>query len=286
MSKSQLQHTIFISLLTATTLFFSPGIHASGRDSGRDLQLGCAATEIPPEMVKRLTPLTKYLSSKTGISVKLHDPSDRHSAVEDLGMNNTQIAYLSADAYLEAHDKYAVVPLVNPLNKGKASFTLMIAVPKDSPAQTVSDLRGKKFAFGDKKSVLQAAIIERAGVKLDELSSYDYLDHDDNIAMAVLKGEFDAGILKDTVAEKYKAQGLRVIYSSVPMPSHLFAVNKNLPPITVNMLKQAMLALNGSTKENKAILNAIEQGYDGFKPAKDQDFDAIRKLLPPAKDTK
>lgn len=105
MSKSQLQHTIFISLLTATTLFFSTGIHASGRDSGRNLRLGCAATEIPPEMVKRLTPLTKYLSSKTGISVKLHDPSDLHSAVEDLGMNNTQIAYLSADAYLEAHDK-------------------------------------------------------------------------------------------------------------------------------------------------------------------------------------
>lgn len=182
--------------------------------------------------------------------------------------------------------KYAVVPLVNPLNKGKASFTLMIAVLKDSPAQTVSHLRGKKFAFGDKKSVLQAAIIERAGVKLDELSSYDYLDHDDNIAMAVLKGEFDAGILKDTVAEKYKAQGLRVIYSSVPMPSYLFAVNKNLPPITVNMLKQAMLALNSNTKENKAILNAIEQGYDGFKPAKDQDFDVIRKLLPPATDTK
>ncbi|HUX92113.1 MAG TPA: phosphate/phosphite/phosphonate ABC transporter substrate-binding protein [Gallionellaceae bacterium] len=283
MSKFKFQHAIFISLLSAFTFFFTTNIYAAGHDSGRDLQLGCAATNTAPDMVKRLTPLTKYLSSKTGIKVKFHDSSDLNSAVDKLGVSNLQIAYLSPDEYLEAHEKYAVVPLVNPLKKGKSSFTLVIAVPKDSPVQTVSDLHGKKFAFGDKKSTLQPAIVEKAGVKTDQFSSYDYLDNDDNIATAVLNGGFDAGILKDTVAEKYKAQGMRVIYTSAPIPSYLFAVNKNLPPITVNMLKNAMLGLNGNTKENKAILAAIEQGYDGVGVAKDKDFDEIRKLLAAAK---
>jgi phosphonate transport system substrate-binding protein len=250
------------------------------------LQLGSVAMDIPAEMVKRLTPLTQYLSSKTGIRVNFHASPNLDTAVEDLGMNTTQIAYLTPAAYLEAHEKYAAIPLVNPLNKGKGTFTLVIAVQKDSPIKTMSDLRGKKFAFGDKKAKLQPAVVESAGIKLEEFASYDYLNHYDNIAKAVINGDFDAGILKDTIAEKFTAQGLRVIHTSPPLPSYVFAVNKNLSPKIIARLKQAMLALRDDTEENKAILTALEKGYDGFEAANDKDFNEIRKLLAHAKGKK
>ena len=109
------------------------------------------------------------------------------------------------------------------------------------------------------------------------------MNHYDNIAKAVLNGDFDAGILKDTIAEKYSKEGLRVIYTSPPLPSYIFAVNKNLPPKTIANLKKAMLELKDNTEENKAILTALEKGYDGFEEARDKDFDGIRKLLLPSK---
>ena len=273
----------FARLVIITSLFCTPNVYASGNDSGRELMLGSVAMDIPAEMVKRLTPLTKYLSNKIGITVSFRASPNLGSAVEDLGTNNTQIAYLTPAAYLEAHEKYAAIPLVNPLSKGKSSFTLMIVVPKDSAIQSVNDLRGKKFAFGDKKAILQPAVVENAGIKLEEFAFHDYLNHYDNIAKAVINGDFDAGIVKDAIAEKFSAQGLRVIYTSAPLPSYVFAVNKNLPAITVNKLKKAMLALKNDTEAHKEILTAIEKGYDGFDVANDKDFDGIRKLLAQSK---
>lgn len=279
MSKLPCLHTAFISIFSAACLFLAPVASSAEKSAEETLQLGSVAMDIPAEMVKRLTPLTKYLSSKTGLNVNFHASPNLDTAVEDLGMNTTQIAYLTPAAYLEAHEKYAAIPLVNPLNKGKGTFTLMIAVHKDSPIKSISDLRGKKFAFGDKKAKLQPAVVESAGIKLDEFASYDYLNHYDNIAKAVINGDFDAGILKDTAAEKFASQGLRVIHTSPPLPSYIFAVNKNLPQKTIAKLKQAMLALKDDTEENKAILTALEKGYDGFEASDDKDFDGIRKLL-------
>jgi phosphonate transport system substrate-binding protein len=272
-------HVSFASCLAAIFLLLPVNLYAAGHDSGRDLQLGSVAMDIPAEMVRRLTPLSQYLTKKIGITVNFRASPNLGSAVEDLGTNNTQIAYLTPAAYLEAHEKYAVIPLVNPLNKGKGSFTLMIAVQKDSPIKTVTDLRGKKFAFGDKKALLQPAVVINSGIKLEEFASYDYLNHYDNIAKAVINGDFDAGIIKDSIADKFASQGLRIIYTSAPLPSYVFAVNKNLPPRTITKLKNAMLALKADTDEHKAILSAIENGYDGFEVAKDKDFDGIRKLL-------
>ena len=278
-SKRQRFQHIFTRLFAAVTFALPLAVQAAEHDSGRDLQLGSVAMDIPAEMVKRLTPLTLYLSKKTGITVNFRASPNLGSAVEDLGMNNTQIAYLTPAAYLEAHEKFDAIPLVTPLNKGKSSFTLMIAVQKDSPIKTVTDLRGKKFAFGDKKAILQPAVVIGAGIKLEEFASYDYLNHYDNIAKAVINGDFDAGIIKDAIADKFADKGLRVIYTSAPLPSYIFAVNKNLPARTITKLKKAMLALKADTAEHKAVLTAIENGYDGFEVAKDKDFDGIRKLL-------
>ena len=286
MTKFYCRRATLISVLSIFCLALAPGIHAAENSAEGELQLGSVAMDIPAEMVKRLTPLTKYLSGKIGQPVNFRASPNLNSAVEDLGMNTTQIAYLTPAAYLEAREKYAAIPLVNPLSKGKGSFTLMIAVQKDSPFKTVNDLRGKKFAFGDKKAKLQPAVVENAGIKLEEFVSYDYLNHYDNIAKAVINGDFDAGIVKDTVAEKFAEQGLRVIHTSPPLPSYVFAVNKNLPPKIIAKLKSAMLALKADTEENKAILTALEKGYDGFEAADDKDFDGVRKLLRPAKAAK
>jgi phosphonate transport system substrate-binding protein len=262
----------FAGLLSAVSLSCSTAAYAAEHSMEKELQLGSVAMDIPAEMVRRLTPLTKYLSRNTGLTVDFHASPNLNTAVEDLGMNITQIAYLPPVAYMEAHEKYAAIPLVNPLSKGKGTFTLVIAVQKDSPIQTISDLRGKKFAFGDKKAKLQP------GIKLEEFASYEYLNHYDNIAKAVINGDFDAGILKDTVAEKFAA-GLRVIHTSPRLASYVFAVNKDLPPKTIAKLRKAMLALKNDTEENKAILTALEQGYDGFEVARDKDFDGVRALL-------
>lgn len=278
MSNSVYHRSVFICFITALGLLFVTQVKAAANDTPDILALGSVAMDIPAEMVKRLTPLTQYLSKQTGIAVNFRASPNLDSAVEDIGKNITQIAYLTPAAYLEAREKYSVIPLVSPLSKGKGTFTLVIAVQKDSPLKTMSDLKGKKFAFGDKKAKLQPAVVVSSGFKLEDFASYDYLNHYDNIAKAIINGDFDAGILKDSVAKDF-ASGLRVIHSSPPLPNYIFVVNKDLPPDTINKLKKAMLSLKPDTEDNKAILLGIEKGYDGFEVASDKDFNGIRKVL-------
>jgi len=248
-----------------------------------EIQMGSVAMDIPVEMVKRMTVLTKYLSEKSGLSVKFKASPNLGSAVEDLGAGHTQIAYLTPVAYLQAREKYGVVPLVAPLNNGRPTFALVIGVKSDSPFKSVEDLRGKRFAFGDEKALLQKASVEAMGIKVTEFGKVAYLNHYDNIAKAVLAGDFDAGILKDTVADDFKSKGIRVLKSSAQLPSYVFAVEKSTPKETVEKLKAAFLALKRGTAENNATLDGFDKGYDGFVESSDAAYDIVRKLTAPYK---
>jgi phosphonate transport system substrate-binding protein len=246
-----------------------------------ELYLGSVAMDVPAAMVRRLTPLTTYLSKKTGIKISFRASPNLGSAVNELGKDFTQIAYLTPVAYIDAHDKFKARPLVSPLTHGKSTFNLVVAVRRDSKLESMADLKGKTFALGDEKAVLQRAVVVGGGINLHEFSRFGFLNHYDNIAKAVLNNDFDAGILKDTVYEQFEAQGLRKIYTSPPLASYLFAVNDRLPPDTVKKLRAAFLALNSGTPEEKAILKDLDQGYDGFVAVEDKDYDVVRKLIAP-----
>lgn len=249
--------------------------------NAEEIYLGSVAMDVPAAMVQRLTPLTAYLSKKTGLKISFRASPNLGSAVNELGKDYTQIAYLTPVAFVEALDKYHARALVSPLTHGKDTFNLVVAVRQESSIQTMSDLRGKSFALGDEKALLQRAVVVGGGVKLEEFSRYAFLKHYDNIAKAVINKDFDAGILKDTSFEKYAPQGLRKIHTSPPLSSYLFAVSERLPADTVRKLRAAFLDLKANTPEGKAILNELDPAYDGFVLAEDKDYDTIRKLIAP-----
>ena len=171
--------------------------------------------------------------------------------------------------------------MASPITHGKTTFNLVIAVRQDSPIKTMADLKGKAFAFGDEKAILQRAVVVGGGSALDQFSRIAFLNHYDNIAKAVLNQDFDAGILKDTVYEQFAAQGLRKIYTSPPLASYLFAVSSRLPASTVEKLRAALLALKADTPEGQTVLRELDPGYDGFVAAEDKDYDVVRKLIAP-----
>jgi phosphonate transport system substrate-binding protein len=257
------------------------GLAVPQANAAEEIYLGSVAMDAPEAMARRLVPLTRYLSAKTGYRVTFRASPNLGSAVYDVGSGFTQVAYLTPVAYVDAREKFHVVPLVAPIRDGSSQFHLAIAVHKDSPIRHVGDLRGKKFAFGDEKALLQRAVVVGAGIRLEDLGSYAFLKHYDTIAKAVLRRDFDAGIIKSELVADYRSQGLRSLYESPPLPAYLFAVNAQLPPAIVAKLKKAFLELKGNTPENRTILSSLDQTYDGFTNANDSDYDLVRKLIAP-----
>ncbi|HEY9099882.1 MAG TPA: PhnD/SsuA/transferrin family substrate-binding protein [Thiobacillus sp.] len=251
------------------------------KDSGVEVTMGSVAMDIPVEMIKRLTALTNYLSQSTNLNIRFRPSPNLGSAVEDLGTGQTQIAYLTPVAYIEARKKYGVIPLVAPTAQGRPHFSLVIGVRAGSGINTPIELKGKRFAFGDPKALLQRASVASMGLGMQDFSSFAFLKHYDNIAKAVLAGDFDGGILKDSVAEGFKSKGIVVIGSTPPLPSYIFAVHPAMPVAVRNQLRDALLALKKTSPERTATLETFDLAYDGFTVIEDSAYDTVRTLIQP-----
>ncbi len=245
----------------------------------QEITMGAVAMDAPIQMIKRMTPLADYLSKHTGYNVLFRPSPNMDTAVRDLGSDAVQISYMTPIAYVMARKQYQAVPLVTPLTHGKNTFNLMVVVLRDSPYKKLEDLKGKRFAFGDPKAYMQPAVLLDAGIRKQDFSEVAYLKHYDNIAKAVLLNDFDGGIMKDTVYEKFAAQGLRVLYTSPPLSSYVFAVNGKVDKRIQEKLKQALLSLNQATPETRTVLKTLDQGYDGFQVVNDKDYDRERAMI-------
>lgn len=254
---------------------------AAPKETAADVTMGSVAMDIPAEMIKRMSALTHYLASSTQFTMRFRPSPNLGSAVDDLGTGQTQIAYLTPVAYIEARKKYGVIPLVAPTTQGRPHFSLVIGVKAGSGLLKPADLKGKRFAFGDPKALLQRAAVSSMGLGLHDFSNVAYLKHYDNIAKAVLAGDFDGGILKDSVAEGFKDKGLAVIGSTAALPSYMFAVHPGMPAAVRNQLRDALLALKKTTPENVATLEAFDIAYDGFVVIDDAAYDSVRALIQP-----
>lgn len=247
----------------------------------KGLTFGSVAMDIPAVMHQRLKPLTVYLSETLNMPVSLRLSPNMGAAINDTASGQVDLAYLTPVAYLKAHDKGNAQLIAKTVTNGKASFQLMIVVKEDSPIKTVQDLVGKSFAFGDKKALLQRAVVNASGIKLDQFSEYKYIGHYDNIARAVANNDFDAGILKDTKAYKWQSKGLRILYSSADLPPYNIAASANVSAELVEKLKKAFLTLDGKNPKHLEIIKSVDKKYDGFAATNDAEYNVVRELIAP-----
>lgn len=245
------------------------------------IRFGSVAMDIPAVMHKRLVPLTDYLSKELQQPVVLKLSPSMKTAIKEISDNTVELAYLTPVAYIKSHAKGNTRLIAKTVTNTRSSFQLMIVVKEDSPIKTVEDLVGKKFAFGDPAALLQRAVVVGAGVKLDTLESYKFVGHYDNIARGVMRGFYDAGILKDTTAFKWKGKGLRILHSSAHLPPYNLAASSELDEETFQKLKKAFLSLNVNNPNHRKIIKALDKKYDGFAATNDEEYDVIRKLTKP-----
>lgn len=251
-----------------------------GADPG-ELAFGSVAMDIPAVMHQRLQPLTAYLSDQIGVPVTLRLSPDMPAAIDAAARGRVDLAYLTPVAYIKAHDEGGVQLVAKTVTEGRGAFRLMIVVADDSAIQDVGDLAGKRFAFGDQAALLQRAVVVGSGVSLEELGDYRFLGHYDNIVRAVISGDFEAGILKDTMAYKWEGRGVRILYASPELPPYNIVARANMLPDLVDRIRAAFLSLNIEKPDQNAVIKALDPRYTGFAPVTDGEYDVVRQLVAP-----
>lgn len=239
----------------------------------------------PLVMYKRYQPIMDYLSAETPYRFELKISKDYPEAVRFLREGVTQVSSLGDVTFAEASIEYAAIPILKPRNKdGNPFYRSAVIVRSDSPLKELKELRGKTMAFGSPHStsgnLIPRYLLWENGVGLSDLKSYSNLQHHDAVAKAILKGQFDAGAVKDVVAEKYQSHGLRILAWSAPIPAVPLVVRADAHPDVVTALSAALLKLDRNNPEHRKMMQTWDDEFrHGFAPATKDDYQDIFRMI-------
>lgn len=269
-----------ISVLLFLLFFISIPAH-----SKQVVPFGFCPKYNPRIMYQLYQPFIDYLSEQTPFQFEIKLSRVYEDMIDRLGQGEIDIVSCGPVSYIKASEKYPVRPILRALSKDrKPYYRGIIIVRKDSPIRELKDLKGKRFAFGQAYStaghILPEYYLMKANVQLKDLKQYAFLRHHDSVANAILKGQFDAGAVKDIIAFKYQDAGLRFIFITDPIPTVPIVVRKEVPVEMVQSVRTALLELNPQNPiHQKRMAQWDEEFKYGFTEASDSDYDSIRKIL-------
>lgn len=260
-----------------------PGMGYAGQK--KVIYFGVIPRYNPVIMYQNYQPIMDYLTRTTAYQFELKLARDYPEVVEHLRTGVTQVASLGDVTFAAASHGFGAMPILRPRNSaGNPDYFSLIVVRKESPLKDVSQLRGTRFAFGNVHStsgnLIPRLLLFKQGISLTELSHYDNLPTHTDVARAVLKGQYDAGAVKDVVAHRYEALGLRILAQSEPIPAVPIAVRRNAPPELVEAITTALLAINPENPDQQDMLADWDPEFrNGFVETTTADYLPILDML-------
>lgn len=248
------------------------------------IKFGVYATDSRSVVENKLRPVLSVLEASMTerlgepVKITIQVASTYEKGLEDLVKGYVDFARLGPASYVlgkDANPGLTILAIEN--KKGSKTFNGIIAVAKDSPIQDVSELRGKSFAFGDEQSTIgrylsQLYLVEH-GVRAGDLSRYEYLGKHDKVGIAVGRGQFAAGALKESTFKKLVKKGVPIrVLASFPNVTKPWIARSGFPSNLETALRQSFLAMTDET-----ALKALS--VDGFFEGADDDYAVIRQSM-------
>jgi phosphonate transport system substrate-binding protein len=270
---------ILTGLLTLLSALGNPPAQ-QGDPKPVDLRFGVYQSEKATVMYRKLTPVLEALqegSEKTlgrSVDIELKIFRTYDEAIDSLVAGQIDFVRFGPAPYVLAKRRQAGLDLLAmELEGGEKRFQGVICVRKHSPIQTLADLKGKRFAFGDPNSTIgrylvQAQLVD-AGLHASDLASFKYLPRHDAVAQAVDIGDFDAGSLRMAVFQRANEKDtMRVLltFENVTSP---WVARAGLDPVVAAALRDSLLSL-----KDPAVLKELK--VSGFAPTSDDEYQLVR----------
>ncbi len=221
-------------------------------------------------------PLEDYLSDALGRDVELVIPTNYNATVEALGNGSLDIAYLGGLTFVKAQQRYGVVPLVQ--RTIDQQFHSVFITKRGSGIDSLDDLAGKRFCFGDVNStsgnLMPRFVLKQAGLPIKELAETRQTGSHPATAQGVAEGACDAGAMDETVyrqlvaSRQVDASEIRVFHTSPPFADYVWAAARDVSDADRQAFSGAMLGLKRGTDD--AVLDILRG--DSFVPANGDDY--------------
>ena len=246
------------------------------------LRVSAIPDEAPTELLRKFTPLGRYLEQQLGIPVKFIPVTDYAAVVESLAADRVDLAWLGGFTFVQARLKTGnAIPLVQ--REQDRRFTSKF-ITADPTVKSLQDLRGKSFVFGSISST-SGSLMPRYFMARDNIvpeqffSRVAYSGAHDATAAWVAAGKADAGVLNASVWDKLVASGkvdtakVRVLDTTPPYFDYNWTVRGDLDPALAEKIKQSFLALDPANPAHNTILDL--QAADRFIETSAENYRSI-----------
>jgi phosphonate transport system substrate-binding protein len=227
-----------------------------------------------------------YIGEKLGRKVEMVQRKTYAEVNFLLKEGRIDAAFVCSRPYVEGHSEFGMELLCAPVCFGKTEYHSYFIVHKDSPIQSIEDLRGKTFAFTDPLSnsgrLIPAYTLARMGETPESFfRRYIFTYSHDNSIRSVAEKFVDGAAVDSLIWEYLDAMGqgptaqTRIISRSAPCGIPPLAVSPGISGELKEELQSAFLDMHNDPK-GREILERIL--IDRFTVVEDSAYESIRQM--------
>lgn len=181
------------------------------------LRVGLIPNISPEKQKAKYEPFRAYLEKKLGMPVELFVATNYAGVVQAMVAGKLDLAYFGGLTYAQALEQVSIEPIVTEIDRetGTTKYWSAIITRADSDIKSLSDLKGKTFAFGDPSStsgslyprlmLVEAGYDWRSDFK--PIKQVIYTGGHDATAEAVVSGKVDAGGIEQRILNRLIKEG-------------------------------------------------------------------------------
>lgn len=248
-----------------------------------------------PTITKAGTDLADCLSKLTGMTYKIEVGTNFAASIEAMGAGKAPFGFLNTFSAILAKEKYGVEPALVALRnyKGKPEnfYQGQFIANKASNIKSIADLKGKTFCFVDPNStsgyIIPRIVLKANGIDPDkDLKATQNAGSHDNVAIAVYKGDCDAG--STFVDVRTDSTPIKQNYPDMTEKVDVFFVTDNIPNDGLQVAKGVDPTLRKATVDALLFISKDPGGnamlrkmysYNGLVPVDPTFYDAFEALL-------
>lgn len=291
--RSWVAPALLAAAILAATVTSPAARAASADDCPNDgvIRFGVEPFDTSAKLVPIYDHLAKLISAKLGCEVKVYIATSYNAEIEAMRSGKLEIGQFGPLGYVLAHQiakAEAVAAFGTADGKVDTYWASLVTYP-GSGIKTVTDLRGRSFAFSDPAStsghLFPAYGMRKAGVDPDKDIKAIFAGSHAASFEALYNHKVDAGEVNSQQLESaqqrghYKEGDLVFLWKSDPIPTDPFVVRGDLPPAFKTRVAEALknLDLMSLDANDRKVLTGA--GITRLVPQTDAAYDVIRDLV-------